>query len=68
MQKRVITYIGEKTILRLVAAGLGTATVAATPHGQLPAIEVSEEVWRAFQDSQKGDPIDLADYLLERFR
>jgi hypothetical protein len=67
MNKRVITYVSETTILRLVEAGLGKATVAATPHGQLPALEVSEEVWKAYQDALSTTQ-DWASYLLERFR
>lgn len=69
MQKRVITYVGEKAIGRLVAAGLGKAVVAATSHGQLPAIEVSEAVWTAYQgwlSAPTGN--DVTAYLLERFR
>lgn len=66
MQKRVITYLDATDVARLVAAGLGKAVKAGTPHGLLPGIEVSETVWNAYQEKPPGR--DAADYLLERFR
>lgn len=73
MAQRLITFIGETAIARLVEAGLGTLARASTPFGQLPAVAVSEEVWAAYQTWCSGrydthDGSALVAYLLERFR
>lgn len=60
-------------VKRLVDAGLGKPSNAATPFGVLPALRCSPEVYEAGKRFSSGlssfsNSTELTDYLLQRFR